>query len=112
MMSCPLGAIDRLDLPEIDAGANVVLIEPLDPVAFDRTVERDGLRRVAPSQLAVDLLTGPGREPSQGEQMLKWMELRQQNWTTRRYRPKPLAERGFQSRSIASDLGCHTYRRN
>ena len=74
MRSCPLGAIDRLDLREIDAGANVVLIEPLDPVAFDRTAERDGLRCVAPSQLAVDLLTGPGREPSQGEQMLKWME--------------------------------------
>ena len=73
-------AIDRLDLRETDAGANVVLLEPLDPVAFDRTVERDGLRCVAPSQLVVDLLTGPGREPSQGEQMLKWMEENQRVW--------------------------------
>ena len=73
-------AIERLALRETDAGANVVLLEPFDPVVFDRTVERDGLRCVAPSQLAVDLLTGPGREPSQGEQMLKWMEKNEDVW--------------------------------
>ena len=73
-------AVDRLALRETEAGANVVLLEPLDPVVFDRTVERNGLRCVAPSQLAVDLLTGPGREPSQGEQMLKWMEKNEHVW--------------------------------
>ena len=73
-------AVDRLDLRETEAGANVVLLEPFDPVVFDRTVERDGLRCVAPSQLAVDLLTGPGREPSQGEQLLKWMEKNEGVW--------------------------------
>ena len=67
-------AIDRLDLRETEAGANIVLLGPFDPVVFGRTVERDELRWVAPSQPAVDLLTGPGREPSQGEQLLKWME--------------------------------------
>lgn len=73
-------AIGRLDLRETEAGTNVVLLEPFDPVVFDRTVERDDLRCVAPSQLAVDLLTGPGREPSQGEQMLKWMEQNEDVW--------------------------------
>ena len=73
-------AVDRLDLRETEAGANVVLLEPFDPVVFDRTVERYGLRCVAPSQLAVDLLTGPGREPSQGEQLLKWMEKNEDVW--------------------------------
>jgi len=73
-------AIERLGLRETDTGANVVLLEPFDPVVFDRTVVRDGLRCVAPSQLAVDLLTGPGREPSQGEQMLKWMEENEDVW--------------------------------
>ena len=73
-------AVDRLDLRETETGANVVLLEPFDPVVFDRTVERDDLRCVAPSQLAVDLLTGPGREPSQGEQMLRWMENNQDVW--------------------------------
>ena len=73
-------SIDNLALRETEAGANVVLLEPLDPVVFDRTVHRDGLRCVAPSQLAVDLLTGPGREPSQGEQMLKWMDKNEHVW--------------------------------
>ena len=72
--------IERLDLRETDTGANVVLLDPFDPVVFDRTVERNGLRCVSPSQLAVDLLTGPGREPSQGEQMLKWMEKNEDVW--------------------------------
>ena len=63
-------------------GVTVVLLEPFDPVVFDRTVERDGLRCVAASQLAVDLLTGPGREPSQGEQMLIWMEKNEDAWRT------------------------------
>ena len=73
-------AIDRFDLRETEAGANVVLLEPLDPVVFDRTVERDGVCCVALSQLAVDLLTGPGREPSQGEQILQWMERNEHVW--------------------------------
>ena len=73
-------AIDRLELRETEAGANVVLLEPLDPVVFDRTAEHDGLRCVAPGQLAVDLLTGPGREPLQGEEMLSWMERNEHVW--------------------------------
>lgn len=75
-------AMKSLGLRETDTGANVVLLEPFDPVVFERTVERDGLRCVAPSQLAVDLLTGPGREPSRGEQMLIWMEQNQHAWRT------------------------------
>ena len=67
-------AADRLGLREADVGANVVLLEPFDPVVFDRTVTRDGLRCVALGQLAVDLLTGPGREPPQGEELLRWMQ--------------------------------------
>ena len=83
-------AIQDLGLRETDTGANVVLLEPFDPVVFDRTLERDGLRCVAPSQLAVDLLTGPGREPSQGEQMLIWMEKNEDAWRTRSaVRPRP-----------------------
>ncbi len=71
---------DRLGLRETEAGANVVLLEPFDPVVFDRTITRDGLRCVAPSQLAVDLLTGPGREPSQGEEILAWMKENEDAW--------------------------------
>lgn len=81
-VSDAVAAMKSLGLRETDSGANVVLLEPFDPVVFERTVERDGLRCVAPSQLAVDLLTGPGREPSQGEQMLIWMEQNEDAWRT------------------------------
>lgn len=72
--------IDQLDLREVEAGANIVLLEPLDSVVFDRTVERGGLRCVAPSQLVADLLTGPGREPAQGEQLMQWMAGNESAW--------------------------------
>lgn len=74
---------DQLNLREIETGANVVLLEPFDPVVFDRTIWRNGLRCVAPSQLCVDLLTGPGREPSQGEELLRWMQENEGVWRSR-----------------------------
>jgi hypothetical protein len=73
-------AADRLRLRPADTGANVVLAEPFDPVAFDRSSVRDGLRVVAVPQLAVDLLTGPGREPSEGNELLAWMRKNEDAW--------------------------------
>lgn len=78
----PVRVAKKLDLRETEAGANVALLEPYDPVVFDRIVNRSGLMTVAPGQLAVDLLTGPGREPSQGEEMLSWMEANEDVWRT------------------------------
>ncbi|MCP5025000.1 MAG: hypothetical protein GY929_01835 [Actinomycetia bacterium] len=75
-------AADRLGLRETEAGANVVLLEPFDPLVFERATIRDGLRCAAASQLAVDLLTGPGREPSQGEEILEWMKENEDAWRT------------------------------
>ncbi len=75
-------AADRLGFRETEAGANVVLLEPFDPVVFERATMRHDLRCVAASQLAVDLLTGPGREPSQGEEILKWMKENEDAWQT------------------------------
>lgn len=73
-------AADRLRLRPADAGANVVLAEPFDPVVFERATARDGVRVVAASQLAVDLLTGPGREPSEGNELLAWMRSNEDEW--------------------------------
>ena len=64
-------AAASLDLRAPDGDANVVLVEPFDAVAFEGTVVRGPLRCVAPSHLIVDLLTGPGCEPSQGEYLLE-----------------------------------------
>lgn len=76
----PIEAANQLNLREVDAGANVVLLEPFDPAVLAGATTRDGLTCVAPSQLAVDLLTGPGREPSQGEALLEWMADNESVW--------------------------------
>lgn len=64
----------ELGLRIVDSGANVALIEPYDEVVFERTMVFDDLVISAPSQVAVDLMTGPGREPSEGEELLLWMK--------------------------------------
>ncbi len=57
-------------LQEPDPAGNMLLLEPYDPVVFERTVDCYGIRCVAPAQLAIDLLTGPGREPSQADYLI------------------------------------------
>ena len=118
----PTRVAEALKLRSADTGANVVLVEPFDPVVFERTAMRgdtttptgdasgagfgdgsgfgggdaygagfvDGsgigygvapnLRVAAPSQLAVDLLTGPGREPSEGNELMSWMRDNEDAW--------------------------------
>lgn len=70
----PSNAADALGVRPVDGGANAILLEPYDDVVFERTVHRNGLTLVNPTQLAVDLLTGPGRSPSEGEELLAWMK--------------------------------------
>lgn len=74
---------ERLELRATEAGANVWLIEPYDNVVFDRTTSRNDIVCVSPTQLAVDLLTGPGRDPSEGDELLLWMERNQDAWRLR-----------------------------
>ena len=76
----PYAAAESLGFREVDSGANVTLLEPFDSVVFTGMTTRDGLACVAPSQLAVDLLTGPGREPAQGEELLEWMQSDERAW--------------------------------
>lgn len=75
-------AAEALGLRPADVGANVVLAEPYDPVVFERGSVRDGLGVVAPSQLAVDLLSGVGREPVEGAELLGWMRRNESEWRT------------------------------
>ena len=78
-----VGWSERLDLRPTESGANVWLLEPYDDVVFDRTARRHGVVCVSPTQLAVDLLTGPGRDPSEGEELLAWMKGDELAWRTR-----------------------------
>lgn len=75
-----VGLSDRLGLRPADAGANVWLIEPYDDVVFARTSLRDRVVCVSAAQLAVDLLTGPGRDPAEGDELLAWMKGNEDAW--------------------------------
>jgi len=59
-------AASSLGLRPADSGANVMLLSPLSDVVFDRTWKKDGLVFAAYSQVAADLLTGPGRGRRRG----------------------------------------------
>lgn len=67
------GAAKFLNLVPADTGANVMLLAPFDEVVFARPATADGLTFVAASQLAVDLLTSPGRAPSEAEAVLQYL---------------------------------------
>ncbi len=69
-----------LELIPADEGANVVLLRPFDAVVWQRTDEQEGIRYVAPSQAAIDCLTGNGRMPAEGEALLEWMLANEQQW--------------------------------
>lgn len=72
--------IRRLNLRRVDAGANLLVATDRDEVAFVRAREFEGVRLAAPSQIAIDLLSGPGRSPSEGEALLDWMENHEHEW--------------------------------
>lgn len=74
-------AADEWGLRQTDKGSNVILAEPKYDVVFSGTSINDqGNVIVAPAQAAVDLLTGPGRNPSEGEELISWMELNEPVW--------------------------------
>lgn len=72
--------VDALGLRRTETGANVALATGKYEVAFERAESVDGLRVAALSQVAVDLLTGPGRNPSEATALLDWMEADESRW--------------------------------
>lgn len=69
------------DLRRADAGTNVLLAEPSYDVVFERpATDAEGLRLAAPAQVAVDLMSGPGRNPSEAEELLRWMQANESSW--------------------------------
>jgi hypothetical protein len=69
-----------LGLIPADQGANVVLLRPFDPIVWERTENENGVRYVAPSQAAVDCLTGNGRMPAEGEALVQWLLANEPAW--------------------------------
>lgn len=73
-------AADLLGLRQVEAGTNVLLAAPASSAVFERSTTVDGVRYAAPSQVVADLLTGSGRNPSEGEELLTWMEHHESEW--------------------------------
>jgi len=69
-----------LGLRPTEAGANVLLVRPLDDSPFIGTVTDSGLEYVAPSQAVVDLLSSPGRGPAEAEEIMIWMSQNEEIW--------------------------------
>ena len=76
----PAALAKELGLLPAEEGANVVLGEPFDPVVWQGDETEKGLRYAAPSQVAVDCLTGNGRMPAEGEALLSWMQENEDAW--------------------------------
>lgn len=73
-------AAQVLGLRRVEVGANVALAAGSYDMVFDRAERIDGLRVGALSQVAVDLLTGPGRNPSEANALLDWMAENEPAW--------------------------------
>ncbi|MDQ6748494.1 MAG: hypothetical protein M3010_10380 [Candidatus Dormibacteraeota bacterium] len=70
----------ELELLPAEAGADVVLIRPDNLVAFARSDADGGIAWAAPSQTAIDCLSGSGRMPSEGEALIEWMRQDETRW--------------------------------
>jgi hypothetical protein len=75
-------AAQSLGLRPADTGANVLVIEPFDPVALERGAVEDGLKYAAVSQVAADLAKSPGRGPAEGQALVRWMSEHEDDWRT------------------------------
>ena len=73
-------AMNRLGLRPADTGGNVLIGQPFDPVAFDRTEQDNGITYARVTQVAADLITGPGRGPAEAEGLIEWMEINEDTW--------------------------------
>lgn len=73
-------AASRLGLRIAPSGGNVVLVEPLADVAFERTWDQEAITYAALPQVAVDLMTSPGRGPAEAEALIEWMEENEDAW--------------------------------
>lgn len=76
----PTAVANQLELKPTEAGANVALAAPFDPIVYERTSQKKGVTVAALSQIAADLLTSPGRGPNEGEALMEWMGEHENVW--------------------------------
>lgn len=72
-----------LDLRPVDSGANVMIAQASYDAVYCRRQAWQGTWVTAPSQTVVDLMTGPGRNPAEAQELLDWMERNESAWRMR-----------------------------
>ena len=70
----------KLGLMATDSGSDVVINRSSSQVVYQRMSKIDKLQFVAPSQIVIDLLGGPGRNPEEGKALLNWMVKNESTW--------------------------------
>lgn len=73
-------AAQELNLQTVAGIGNVVLLEPPAKDVFQSPREVDGFACASLTQVAVDLLTSPGRGPVEGEALIEWMAKNEDAW--------------------------------
>ena len=74
----------EMGLIPAETGANVLLIGVSEADEWLRSgTGGDGVVRCSVSQVAADLLTGPGRGSSEGEALIAWMRANEASWRKR-----------------------------
>lgn len=76
----PYELIDSLELIRADNGPNVLIASTDYETFFERPRIINGIKYASPVLAALDLLTSPGRGPTEGEELLNWMEVNQSEW--------------------------------
>jgi hypothetical protein len=69
-----------LGLRPVDNGANVMIAQATYHAVFRGRRNWQRVWITAPGQTAVDLLTGPGRNPAEAQELLDWMERNESEW--------------------------------
>lgn len=76
----PANLAKTLELRPVQTGANVQIASTKFAVVFARTTRSNGLNYASPTQIAVDLLSGSGRNPAEGEVLMDWMDENKVDW--------------------------------
>jgi hypothetical protein len=76
-------AAEWLRIRPTEDAPNVILVEPKtrdSAVFLNSRLAHDGIMLASPSQVAADLLNGPGRSPSEAEELITWMRHNEGAW--------------------------------
>lgn len=83
----PAALAAAMKLRPSQAGANVLLAGTRYESAYQRSTVIDGVTYAAASQVAVDLLNGPGRSREEAEYLMDWMGENIDQWRISGYGP-------------------------